>query len=159
MSKLNDPGLTFTVSRETIRATLAFLQAQGRRRHEGVVLWTGRLHDHGCTIHDALIPRQVTGPYSYYIPDAETFRIIDELHASGLVVPVQVHSHPEEAFHSDVDDERAFLQHEEGISIVVPNFGAIDDDAFFRESRTYRLTSDALWRELAPAELQRFRIK
>jgi hypothetical protein len=158
MSNLTDPNLAFTVSPETIRATLSFLQAQGRKRHEGVVLWAGQLHDHGCSIERALIPQQVTGPLSYRIPDDETFRIIDELHAAGLVVPVQVHSHPREAFHSPVDDERAFVQHQQGISIVVPNFGAIDHDAFFRDTKTYRLSSDGSWEELTPTELRRFRI-
>lgn len=158
MSNLTDPKLTFMVSRETIRATLEFLQTQARRGHEGVVLWAGRLRDHECAIERVIIPRQITGPLFYRIPDDETFRIIDELHAVGLVVPVQVHSHPEEAYHSPVDDEGAFVQHEHGISIVVPNFGAISDDAFFHDAKTYRLTTDASWEELTSRELQRFRI-
>lgn len=158
MSSLTDPKLPFTVSRETIRATLEFLQAHGRRGHEGVVLWAGQLREHGCAIERVIIPRQITGPLFYRIPDDETFRVIDELHAAGLVVPVQVHSHPEDAYHSPVDDERAFVQHEHGISIVVPDFGAISDTAFFRDAKTYRLTSDGSWEELTPPELRRFRI-
>lgn len=158
MSNLSDPKLTFTVARESVRATLAFLQAQGRKGHEGVVLWASRLHDRGCAIERVIIPRQVTGPLSYRIPDDETFRIIDELHAAGLVVPVQVHSHPEEAYHSPVDDERAFVQHEHGVSIVVPNFGAINDDTFFRDTKNYSLRSDGSWNELTPKDLRRFRI-
>jgi hypothetical protein len=158
MSNLSDPRLTFTVSRETVHATLAFLQQQGHKQHEGVVLWAGRLSDQGCSIEKALIPQQITSRLSYRIPDAETFRIIDDLHAAGLVVPVQVHSHPREAFHSPVDDERAFVQHEQGISIVIPNFGAITETAFFRDAKAYRLASDGSWQELTPQEVKRFRI-
>ena len=158
MSNLTDPKLSFVVLQETIRATLEFLQAQGRRGHEGVVLWSGRLDQQECTIERAIIPRQITGPLFYRIPDDETFRIIDDLHTAGLVVPVQVHSHPEDAYHSTVDDERAFVQHEHGISIVLPNFAAISDASFFHDAKTYRLTSDGSWEELTPRELQRFRI-
>jgi len=36
------------------------------------------------------------------------------------MVAAQVHSHPDEAFHSKGDDEWAIVRHEGALSIVVP---------------------------------------
>jgi len=89
----------------------------------------------------------------YRIPDDEVFRIIEYIADKNLVIPIQVHSHPCEAFHSETDDERAFVQHTNGISIVVPDFGHIDPDQFFNMAVVYSLVEGTVWRELLPSEI------
>lgn len=126
---------------------------------EGVVLWPGKLENGFCQIRECLVPRQIAGADFYRIPDDETFRIIESVATGGLVIPIQVHSHPEDAFHSWADDERAFVQHTNAISIVVPDFGAFPEDQFLDYAVIYSLVGGDEWRQLSETEKrQRFQI-
>jgi hypothetical protein len=100
-------------------------------------------------------PQQVTGRYFYRIPDSETFRVIEYVADRNWVVPIQLHSHPEEAFHSPVDDECAFVQHRNGISIVVPDSAAFPDLLFLDKAIVYALVKGDEWRELTRSEVER----
>jgi hypothetical protein len=152
MSRLTDAALVVVVEKSVIDATLAFLQSQGDYGHEGVVLWPGRLSGPTCRVTEALVPEQLTGPYAYRIPNDETFRIVDWTAAHGLMIPVQVHSHPAEAYHSEADDERAFVQHIHALSVVVPDFGDISPFEFLDVSVTYELDASGAWRLLSPEQ-------
>ncbi len=154
MSRLTDPKLKYVISRAIVDQSLAFLQAQGRFGHEGVVLWPARLEDHACVVSEPIIPKQITGPLSYRIPNDETFRIVRQVSERGQVIPIQVHSHPREAFHSLVDDELAFVQHENAISIVVPNFGAVSSAQLRDGAKFYRLRPVNEWIEMTQAEVK-----
>jgi proteasome lid subunit RPN8/RPN11 len=154
MSRLTDPALVVLVEMSVIETTLAFLQSQGDYGHEGVVLWPGRLSGRTCRVTEALVPEQLTGPFAYRIPDDETFRIVDWTAAHGLVIPVQVHSHPAEAYHSEADDERAFVQHIHALSVVVPDFGDIPPSEFFDASVTYELDETGAWYLLSPEHVR-----
>jgi hypothetical protein len=153
MSNIADPNLIYRIPKRIIEETLGFLRSQGRRGHEGVILWPARLEENFCTVAECLIPRQITSRLMYRIPDDEVFRIIEYIAGKNLVIPIQVHSHPREAFHSETDDERAFVQHTNGISIVVPDFGNIDLEQFFGMIVVYSLVEGALWRELRHSEI------
>jgi len=148
MSRLSDPKLTYHVPRNTVASSISFLQAQGAIGHEGVVLWPCRLQGDNCVIAEPIIPRQITSRLSYRIPDDETLRIIRDVAERGLVIPIQIHSHPFEAFHSAADDEYAFVQHESAISIVVPDFAAFPLTEFTKEARVYRLSPGNEWLEV-----------
>jgi len=157
MSELSDRNLTFRVTASVITATLRFLRSKGSQEHEGVVLWPAGLIGGACQISEPLIPVQITGRRFYEIPNAEVFRIIQWLAARKLVIPIQVHSHEEHAFHSWADDEYAFVQHENAISAVVPLFGSVNDGEFLIASRFYRLDEAGEWVEIESHEInQRF---
>ncbi len=153
MCKLSDPKVLYVVRPRVVAETLEFLRLKGSDGHEGVALWPGKLEQALCTVSEPLIPVQETGPLFYQIPEDETFRILELVSTKGLVIPIQVHSHPREAFHSWADDERAFIQHENGISIVVPDFARFSDQAFVRRSRFYRLGADSSWKEMPHKEV------
>jgi hypothetical protein len=70
------------------------------------------------------------------------------------VIPIQVHSHLFDAFHSEADDELAFVQHENGISIVVPDGGSISPAEFTARAKFFRLVGGATWEELPRNEVQ-----
>jgi hypothetical protein len=145
MSKLSDSGLQFRLSFEVIRQTLAFLRNQGRLGHEGVLLWAGHLEPDLFRVTDVVIPTQYTSFASFRIPDDEMFRLLGWITERNLVFGVQVHSHPEEAFHSEADDVHCILQHRGAISIVVPDFANIDDKDFFRLVAIYTLRLNYDW--------------
>jgi len=153
MSSLSDPSLIFRIPKDTVAQSLRFMQQQGAVGHEGVALWPGRLTGNVCEIGDALIPRQITRERFYRIPTDETFRIIQHVAEQGLVIPIQIHSHPHEAFHSWADDEHAFVQHENAISIVVPNFADFPFSEFLSKARFYRLRSGNEWDEIEKSEI------
>lgn len=156
MSELSDPRLQYRIPLTTVAATLEFLRVQGDRSHEGVVLWPGRLLDGVCIIVDALVPAQITGRLFYRIPDDEVFRIIMWAAPRGLVIPIQVHSHEGDAFHSWADDEYAFVQHENGVSIVVPDFAEIAAGEFLDRCKFYRLTLESNWVELTKPDVNSY---
>jgi hypothetical protein len=68
---------------------------------------------------------------------------------------MQIHSHPQEAFHSEVDDERAFIRHENAISIVVPYFADFPVAEFLLRARFYRLREETNWEEMQAHEIGR----
>lgn len=155
MSKLSEPALQYVVPARVIAETLSFIRAQGAEHREGAVLWAGRVEDGVCRIEETIIPRQEASTYRFDIPDAEVFRIIGYLADCGLLIPIQVHSHPGVECHSFADDAGAMVQHEGGISIVVPHFGAFQDDDFLRDILTYRLNSTGAWVEVDGQDILR----
>lgn len=157
MSKLSDPTLRYFVPRRVIAETLAFVRSQGAKRHEGAVLWAGHVDQGICRIAEVIIPEQEASMYRFDIPNAEVFRILAYIAEKGLVIPVQVHSHPGVECHSYADDAGALVQHEGGISIVAPHFGAFDDDDFLHAILVYRLTEAGQWDEVVGSSL--FRIE
>ena len=148
---LSDPDLRFLVPHTVIKQTLAFLQEQGQLLHEGAVLWAGKITDTGFQVRHVVIPEQYTTTLSFRIPNEEMFRLLRWANEHDVVFGVQVHSHPEEAFHSDADDEHCILQHRGAISIVVPNCGNVQD--FFGEAAVYSLDLGNDWRRIPPSEV------
>lgn len=155
MSSLSDPGIQYIVPLRVVSESMHFFRHQGEHGHEGVVLWAGALNGTLCTISEVLIPIQITSGLSYRIPEDETFRILHWVSERDLLIPIQVHSHPADAFHSPADDELAFVQHLNAISIVVPDFGRFNDGQFNRRARFYRLAAGNIWRPVTTQELGR----
>lgn len=155
MSDLSSESLVFQVPRQTVDESLQFFKKQGERGHEGVALWPAKLVKEICQIGPAIIPQQITGPRMYQIPADESFRIIKSTAKQNLVIPIQIHSHPASAYHSEADDEYAFLQHLNAISIVVPRFGHFDPDEFLEHAVFYRLCGPEHWELMEVSEIKR----
>jgi proteasome lid subunit RPN8/RPN11 len=153
MCDLSDDSIVFQVRRETIDESLRFFQKQGKRGHEGVALWPGRLLEGRCEVQGAIIPVQITGPRMYQIPADESFRVIKSTAKQNLVIAIQIHSHPGSAYHSEADDEYAFLQHLNAISIVVPDFGNFEAGQFLDYAVFYRLRGPERWDLMAGEEV------
>jgi hypothetical protein len=153
MSRLSDRDLIFHVPFEALDRSLEFLRSQGRRGHEGVVLWAGQFDGTRFLVSRAIIPAQRTGRLYYRISSDETFRILEVVSNENLVIPMQIHSHPQEAFHSQVDDEDAFIRQENAISIVVPHFADFPIDEFLLQARFYRLHEGTTWVEMKTEEI------
>ncbi len=153
MSSLSRTDLQYRVPSSLIRDTLDFFQRHGRHGGEGVVLWAGSVCGRICHLRGLVIPAQQTTIVSFKIPTTEMVRIVNWTADNDLVLAVQIHSHPEEAFHSEADNHLAALQHLNAISIVVPYLGGIPQDRFFTEAAVFCLRGPADWAPLAPAEI------
>ena len=73
----------------------------------------------------------------FHIPPEGMTALYAELRHKRLMVAAQVHSHPQEAFHSKADDRWAIVRHEGALSLVVPHFAqATTLDRFLETSRS-----------------------
>ena len=137
-----------------IEETLKHLREACQRGNECVVLWFGRESATGIEIEAVCRPAQMAGADIFRIPPAAMREIIGILAQHDWMIAAQVHSHPREAFHSLADDKWAIVRHENALSLVVPYFAANTTAAsFLRDQKTFKLTADNRWQELAVWEI------
>lgn len=121
-----------TVDRAVIRSTLRTLQEFGAHQLEGLVLWLGKVEPGRAHVVRVFTPEQhpISGEdgLGYFVDGEALFRLNRGLAASGLRLIAQVHSHPQEAYHSHADDRYAIVTAEGGLSLVVPDFGRAPAD-------------------------------
>lgn len=142
------------VSESVIENTLMYLRLAGTRRSECIVLWLGRREADGIRVVEAYRPDQVAEEDFFRIPPSAMQAVMRRIGESGLLIASQVHSHPQEAFHSRADDQWAIVRHVDALSIVVPYFAAgVGVEDFLESSAVFRLSSDNRWREIAKANL------
>ena len=91
------------------------------------MLWLGDIEAHAANVQQAFAPSQhgIAGEdgLAYFVSGETLFELNRDLAASGLRLIAQVHSHPQEAYHSEADDRYAIVTAEGGLSLVVPDFG------------------------------------
>lgn len=145
----------FVVSDRIVRSTNEALREAGIDRYERFVLWTGVLEGDNFKVRTAHVPTQT----AYRTSEGVCVRVDgDALHrlnrwqyAHGESLGVQVHTHPEAAYHSDTDETYPIVTELGGLSVVVPEFarkglrgGGI---------MAYRLGRDG-WDELSGADTE-----
>ena len=140
-----------SVDRTEIKRMLRTMQQFGAHGWEVLFLWLGEVDetDGVATVTDVRAPQQspITSEngVGYFVGSETLFHLNRELSESGLRLIAQVHSHPQEAYHSDADDRYAIVTAEGGYSFVVPFFGHVPPDptlwAFYR-------LIDGVWTEL-----------
>jgi hypothetical protein len=151
----------YVVPREVLEATQAVLFARGLKGVEAVVVWVGRvLNETTGEIVDAYVPEQVARRSEYgvsvEVTQAGLTRLIGSLEP-GTFVLCRVHSHPSEAYHSDLDDLNMLISHQGAISIVVPDFAR--GPLTLEDCSVNELLHGRGWRELSRASIsERFRI-
>ena len=104
-----------------VEETEKFLRHAGAQGYEGAVLWIARQLSEAFEVQRVIIPRQTASRWHFDVPLDERIRIAISLRENELVL-LQVHSHPEEAFHSPTDDSKAMVDRQWALSIVVPHF-------------------------------------
>lgn len=140
---------------EIVRSTTSQLQKAGGEGYELFVLWSGVVEEQGLTIRSMHVPPQT----SYKTDEGLLVRVDGPaLHDLNVwlfehqeILAVQVHAHPDQAYHSETDDGFPIVTSDGGLSIVAASFarGGCLGDA----STAYRL-SDSLWDELATHEFR-----
>jgi hypothetical protein len=144
---------TFSVNRETVDHTEAALREAGRNGHERFVLWTGTTSGELFSVDHLYVPQQ----RGYQFEEGLCVRVsADALHELNVwlyrnqqVLAVQIHTHPQEAYHSETDDTYPIVTTLGGLSLVVPWF--CRDGLLSRALAIYRLTADGWIRQPANA--------
>jgi proteasome lid subunit RPN8/RPN11 len=136
-----------------IATTLQVLQQFGSHGCECLVLWIGEVTQHQARVTRAVVPDQrpvkSEEGVGYFVDGEILFELNRKLADTGLRLIAQVHSHPQEAYHSETDDRYAIVTADGGLSLVVPDFGRAPADP--TSWAVYRLTKGS-WRELDTTE-------
>src|SRR4051812_44961182 len=131
-----------------IAGTHAHLAAAGRQGVEGLVLWVGTIAEDVFKVAEFIVPKQYgqRGDHGLLVsvPPEELHKINLWLYKSGYRLIAQVHSHPTEAYHSEVDDRFAIATRLGSYSLVVPDFAVRPFS--LSDCAVYRLTKPPLWR-------------
>lgn len=135
-------------------AAYKHFRSMGQRGSEGVALWVGRADDREFQVTQTVIPAQkgIRSDHglAYIVDEAELRRLNVWLYESHLRMIAQLHSHPTEAYHSELDDEGPIMTTVGGLSIVVPDFAMGPPD--LKACATYRLSRDG-WIQMTAEEV------
>lgn len=143
---------TFSVSQETVDHTEAALREAGKDGYERFALWTGTTRGEHFSVDHLYVPQQ----RGYHFDDGLCVRVgADALHELNVwlyrnqqLLAVQIHTHPQEAYHSETDDTYPIVTTLGGLSLVVPRF--CRDGLLSRGLAIYRLSADG-WRRQPPS--------
>ncbi len=126
--------------------TISKLQRVGLRQAEGIVLWLGAQHDGVVRVEEAYEPEYHSEKDYFRIPPTGMARLLSYLGDSGLHIIAQVHTHPEEAFHSRADDTWAIVRHLGALSLVLPYFAKHTSiENFLTEAAVFCLAENGQW--------------
>jgi hypothetical protein len=142
----------FCVTSEVTKVTTTALRDAGEGGYELFALWTGVIQEQRFVVTNVHVPRQYSVRSdigaSVQVPGDELHRLNIWLFQHQQTLGVQVHSHPDAAYHSATDDSFPIVTVLGGLSIVVPHFGR--DGVLGAESKAFRLTVGG-WKEVDPA--------
>src|ERR1700730_17801566 len=143
----------YVIPRGVVDKTSAFLAVSAKARIEVVVFWSVIIRGKTVRIESAWLPRQYSGEGLFLVPGDEMFALNKEIYERGERLLAQVHTHPSLAFHSSTDSEFAVTSTEGGLSIVVPEFGAVAVDSVL--DCAYFIFDSGSWRRLDAPEAKR----
>ena len=154
MISIDKIELPISILEETLRIFRKF----GKINLEAFALWIGEEFDTTFKIKEVWSPSQENTMTSYFISEIEVHRINVELNKLQYSAIAQLHTHPENAFHSLIDDEHPILMLPGSFSIVIPNFGNISS-CTTEKWAVYRLI-DRNWKLLTNKMVRKtFKIK
>jgi len=155
---LNNSFLDITqiiVPSRAIKKMHGFLAEAGRAGLEGFTAWAGVQTENRFEVKESVIPRQKghrtrQGLY-VLIDDDELFFLNRWLYENQLTLIAQIHSHPTDAYHSELDNEIPIATTQGCISIVVPDFA----QSPFELSRcaVFRLSTENTWDEVSSVDV------
>jgi hypothetical protein len=135
------------------RETLDTIRVCGRGKRECVVFWLGPASN-PALVNQVVHPLHIASR-GYFELDANwLMRFWVGLAQAQLSVRVQVHTHEESAFHSDLDDEGAVVQVPGFLSLVLPFFAVRDE--ILRDAYLAQLSNDGRFVHLPIASTLRF---
>ena len=152
----------YIVPQHVVEQTREFLRDRGDQGAEGVVLWLGEIvDDETGAVLAAYVPEQVAHSSELGVAVEVTQEGLTRLIAAlpeGVFVLIRVHSHPSDAFHSDLDNDNMLISHANAISVVVPNFAR--EPIVLERCSVNELRHDTGWVELDPATVDaRFSVR
>jgi hypothetical protein len=141
--------MRYRLSAALLAETFSLFRQCGGGRRECQVLWTSSWDD-PSNISGVVHPLHSAHAGGFEITSAWINYFWLELARTGRGVRAQIHTHPQEAFHSSTDDAYPIIHSEGFLSLVIPDFGlgAVGlDGAFLAE-----IDPNGQWQEVAPED-------
>ena len=139
----------FRIRRSALRETEEAIRSAGHNGYELFVVWSGTRDGDTFTVAEVHVPRQTSykrdDGLCVRVDGSELHRLNVWLYEAQQVIGAQIHSHPLEAYHSEVDDTYPIATLDGSLSIVLPFFGR--DGFGSKEIAAYRLSRHG-WFEL-----------
>jgi hypothetical protein len=128
---------------------LAHFRDCGRGRRECQVLWLSPW-DKPQTITTVVHPEHEAHAGGFVLDDRWLNDFWLALSEKGLGIRVQVHTHPQQAFHSQTDDAFPIVHTNGFLSLVIPNFGL--GPVGFDEAYLAEISEDGRWHQAKISE-------
>jgi len=123
------------------KKTLEFFRKFGEKFLETLALWVGIELSDVFKIKEVWFPNQENSIISYYVSDIDVHLINVKLNKMKYSAIAQIHTHPDNAYHSQIDEQYPILVLPGSFSIVVPDLGNISVNKSLNEMAIYRLIS------------------
>lgn len=144
---------TFRIKQETVEHTEEALREAGKNGDERFALWTGTARGSLFCVDHLYVPQQ----RGYQFDEGVCVRVgADALHELNVwlyrnrqILAIQIHTHPQDAYHSDTDDTYPIVTTLGGLSLVVPRF--CSEGLLCNGLAVYRLGADGWTRQSAEA--------
>ena len=132
------------INRTLLAATFDHFIACGRGRNECQVLWTGPWHS-PARVTRVVHTRHFSHASGFDVDSTWLNELWLDLASAGCGIRAQVHTHPDRAFHSTIDDAFPIIHSVGFLSLVLPNFGTRRslEGAYLAE-----LTDNGKWRDV-----------
>jgi hypothetical protein len=145
------------VTQHVVTQTIEELGQGGRARTERFALWLGHKTQTQVLVSESYVPAYEASSDRFHIGRPAMGRLMEHLRNNDLMIGAQLHTHPEQAFHSQADDRWAIVRHVGALSIVLPYFAQLTTVAnFLREAKVFALSSRNLWNEVPAQEVPNY---
>ncbi len=147
---------TIRLPQNKIAEAYELMRYAGSKGVEGMALFAGKQKENTFEVFETIIPKQnsyrLKSGLMYAVEADELHRINVWLFQNGFRIIAQIHSHPNEAYHSETDNQFPIVATIGGISIVVPRFASdpIDLDNW----TVYRLSPQNIWKKQSAIEIR-----
>lgn len=144
------------VSSAVLSRSRELLEPYSLRQVEVCLLWYGYVVDDStCIVTTCVRPEQESRAKNYEISAAAMREVRKQVRPHRLLLIVQVHTHPAEAYFSSWDQQHALNNRTGALNMVIPDYGRarwIDPSGFCMVERTgdggWRSWSRDDWRRL-----------
>ncbi|MGH9511441.1 MAG: hypothetical protein ACRD2U_04825 [Terriglobales bacterium] len=141
----------FQVPARIVEQTEAALRGAGAKGYEAFVLWSGRQNGPLFKVLTAHVPKQnayrLSSGLCVRVNGDELHRLNVWLYEAGEILAIQIHAHPDEAYHSETDDTYPIVAMLGGLSIVAAEFCRAG--LFTSSTAVYRLQADGWTKQQA----------
>jgi hypothetical protein len=133
---------------DILQKTFHTLRACGRGECECAVYWTGP--SYSDLVNGVEHPIHHRSHFGYEVNSGWLTDFWKHLAFSQQSIKAQVHTHPDEAFHSASDDKWPIVSQEGFLSIVIPNFA--EGDISLENAWVGHLDAKGNWRRVASVD-------
>lgn len=137
--------MRYRIPRSLLERTFAQFRMCGEGERECQALWISAWH-RPQDILDVVHPEHRAHALGFDLDSGWLNAFWLKLAEAGMGIRVQVHTHPDLAFHSPTDDAYPIIHTPGFLSLVIPDFGLGPVD--FKKAYLAQIAEDGRWREV-----------